>query len=409
MINGIWLSIFLMGILTGSYQFIFMGHDAILSQLVNALFDAAKSGVEITIGLLGILCLWLGLLNIAKEAGMVDWLARRLTPLFRTLMPEIPEGHPAIGAMALNFAANILGLDNAATPMGLKAMKELQTLNPNKERATNAQIMFLVINASSITLLPVSIFMFRAQQGASDPTSVFIPILLATTASTLTGILSTALMQRISLFNKSFLLFVGTLVGIIGGLIVYLHHLPSAEMVQQSSVIGHLILVVVITTFLVTGWAKKVPVYETFVEGAKEGFQIAITILPFLIAMLAAIAVFRASGALDFLLDGIRYLVELAGLDSDFIPALPTALIKPFSGSGARAMMIETMQHYGANSFPAFVSSVIQGSTETTLYVVALYYGSVGIKQVRHTIGCGLLADLAGVLAGIWVSYWFFA
>ncbi|MBL0319106.1 MAG: spore maturation protein [Alphaproteobacteria bacterium] len=398
-----------MGILTGSYQFIFMGHDAILSQLVNALFDAAKSGVEITIGLLGILCLWLGLLNIAKEAGMVDWLARRLTPLFRTLMPEIPEGHPAIGAMALNFAANILGLDNAATPMGLKAMKELQTLNPNKERATNAQIMFLVINASSITLLPVSIFMFRAQQGASDPTSVFIPILLATTASTLTGILSTALMQRISLFNKSFLLFVGTLVGIIGGLIVYLHHLPSAEMVQQSSVIGHLILVVVITTFLVTGWAKKVPVYETFVEGAKEGFQIAITILPFLIAMLAAIAVFRASGALDFLLDGIRYLVELAGLDSDFIPALPTALIKPFSGSGARAMMIETMQHYGANSFPAFVSSVIQGSTETTLYVVALYYGSVGIKQVRHTIGCGLLADLAGVLAGIWVSYWFFA
>ena len=363
-------------------------------RLVAALFDMARLSVEITLVLVGTMTLWLGFLAIAEKAGLIRVLARVLDPLFRHLMPGVPSGHPALGHISMNFAANILGLDNAATPIGIKAMHSLQSLNPTKDTASNAQILFLVLNASSLTLLPVTIFMYRAQQGAADPTAVFLPILLATTASSLVGLFSVALMQRLKLWHPVVLAY---LIG--GGLAL---GLLLAMLAGMSALFG------IIIGFLAIGALRKVNVYDTFIEGAKEGFSFTISLLPFLVAMLVAVGVLRASGVLDAGLDGIRWMVEGLGWDTRFIDALPTAFIKPLSGSGARAMMIETMDTFGVDSFPALMAATFQGSTETTFYVLAVYFGAVGITKIRHGLGCALLADLAGMLTAIGVCYWFF-
>ena len=384
------------------------GDPGVFAAMVESLFAMAKLSVEVMILLFGTLTLWLGFLRIAERAGLVDVLARLLGPLFTRLMPEVPRGHPALGLITLNFAANGLGLDNAATPIGLKAMKALQELNPSSTTASNAQILFLVLNASSLTLLPVSIFMYRAQQGAVDPTLVFLPILLATSASTLVGLLSVAFMQRLKLWDPVVLgyLIPGAL--LLGGGMALLAGLSATALAALSSLMGNLTLFGLILLFVLCGAVKKVPVYEAFVEGAKEGFEVAKSLLPYLVAMLCAVGVLRASGALDLGLDGIRSLIEWAGWDTRFVDALPTALVKPFSGSAARAMLIETMQSHGVDSFPALVAATLQGSTETTFYVLAVYFGAVGIQRARHAVGCALLADLAGVLASIGVCYWFF-
>lgn len=408
MLNRLWLGFFVIAAIAGLAQWLIGGHADVFAAIVASLFDMAKLSVDVMLLLFGTLTLWLGFLNIAQRAGAIDVLARALGPLFARLMPEVPRGHPAIGLITLNFAANALGLDNAATPIGLRAMRELQTLNPSADTATNAQILFLVLNASSLTLLPVTIFMYRAQAGAHDPTLVFVPILLATSASTLIGFLSVAWMQKLKLWNPVVL---GWLLGfalLLGAFIGVLAHMPAAALPAFSSLLGNLILFGLIVAFLLVGAWRKVPVYECFVEGAKQGFEVARDLLPYLVAMLCAVGVLRASGALDIVLDGVRWLVHAVGLDTRFVDALPTALVKPLSGSAARAMLIETMHSHGVDSFPALLAATLQGSTETTFYVVAVYYGAVGIRRVRHTVGCALLADLGGVLASIGVCYWFF-
>lgn len=387
-----------------------IGGDAtVFAAMVESLFAMAKLAVEVMVLLFGTLTLWLGFLRIAEKAGLVERLAVLLGPLFRRLMPEVPPGHPAIGLITLNFAANGLGLDNAATPIGLKAMKALQELNPSSTTASNAQILFLVLNASSLTLLPVTIFMYRAQQGAADPTLVFLPILLATSASTLAGLLSVALMQRLRLWDPVVLAYLIPGALLLAGFMAVLGTLSVTALAQLSSLLGNLTLFSLIVLFLIVGALKKVPVYESFVEGAKEGFDVARNLLPYLVAMLCAVGVLRASGALEVVLGGIRWAVEGLGWDSRFVEALPTALVKPFSGSAARAMLLETMQTHGVDSFPALVAATVQGSTETTFYVLAVYFGSVGLQRARHAVGCALTADLAGVIASIAVCYWFFA
>lgn len=387
-----------------------IGGDAtVFAAMVESLFAMAKLAVEVMVLLFGTLTLWLGFLRIAEKAGLVERLAVLLGPLFRRLMPEVPPGHPAIGLITLNFAANGLGLDNAATPIGLKAMKALQELNPSSTTASNAQILFLVLNASSLTLLPVTIFMYRAQQGAADPTLVFLPILLATSASTLAGLLSVALMQRLRLWDPVVLAYLIPGALLLAGFMAVLGTLSATALAQLSSLLGNLTLFSLIVLFLIVGALKKVPVYESFVEGAKEGFDVARNLLPYLVAMLCAVGVLRASGALEVVLGGIRWAVEGLGWDSRFVEALPTALVKPFSGSAARAMLLETMQTHGVDSFPALVAATVQGSTETTFYVLAVYFGSVGLQRARHAVGCALTADLAGVIASIAVCYWFFA
>ncbi|NYT81282.1 spore maturation protein [Alcaligenaceae bacterium] len=409
MLNALWLAFFILASIAGLFQWLVLNDAQVFTRIVQSLFDMAALSVSLMILLFGTLTLWLGFLRIAESAGLIDLLGRALTPLFRRLMPGVPAGHPAIGLITLNFAANGLGLDNAATPIGLRAMRELQTLNTAEpEAASNAQILFLVLNASSLTLLPVSIFMYRAQQGASDPTLVFLPILLATSASSLAGLLSVAFMQRLKLHDPVVLAWLGGLVLILAGFMAVLATLSSAAIAATSSLLGNLTLFGIIMIFLLAGAYKKVPVYERFVEGAKEGFEISRNLLPYLVAMLCAIGVLRASGALDVALDGIRWIVQAAGLDGRFVDALPTALVKPFSGSAARAMLIETMQHFGVDSFPALLAATIQGSTETTFYVLAVYFGAVGIQRARHAVGCALIADLAGVLASIGICYWFF-
>ncbi|OIQ93912.1 spore maturation protein B [mine drainage metagenome] len=408
MLNRLWLGFFLTAALAALVRWLAAGDAAVFGAVVDSLFAMAKLSVEVMVLLFGTLTLWLGLLRIAERAGLVDALARLLGPLFRRLMPEVPAGHPAIGLITLNFAANMLGLDNAATPIGLRAMRELQTLNPSTDTASNAQILFLVLNASSLTLLPVSIFMYRAQQGAADPTLVFLPILIATSASTLTGLLGVAWMQRLKLWDPVALAYLGGGALLLGGLLAFLATLSAAALAAVSSLVGNLALFGVIVAFLVAGAVKRVPVYEAFIEGAKQGFEVARDLLPYLVAMLCAVGVLRASGALGYALDGIRWAVRGTGMNTDFIAALPTALVKPFSGSAARAMLIETMRHYGVDSFPALTAATMQGSTETTFYVLAVYYGAVGIRRVRHTVGCALLADLAGVVASIAVCTWFF-
>ena len=407
MLNGLWLGFFVVAAIAGLTRWI-GGDPGVWAAMVESLFAMAKLSVEVMILLFGTLTLWLGLLRIAEKAGLVDALGRALAPLFARLMPEVPRGHPALGLITLNFAANGLGLDNAATPIGLKAMKALQELNPLPHTASNAQILFLVLNASSLTLLPVSIFMYRAQQGADDPTLVFLPILLATTASTLVGLLSVALVQRLRLWDPVVLAYLIPGALLLGGFMALLAGLSATALAALSSLLGNLTLFSLILLFLLLGSLKKVPVYETFVEGAREGFDVAKNLLPYLVAMLCAVGVLRSSGALEVLLDGIRWCVEGLGWDTRFVEALPTALVKPFSGSAARAMLIETMQTHGVDSFPALVAATVQGSTETTFYVLAVYFGAVGIQRARHAVGCALAAELAGVLAAIVVCYWFF-
>ncbi|MDD2610853.1 MAG: nucleoside recognition domain-containing protein [Giesbergeria sp.] len=409
MLNTLWLGFFVTAAVAALAQWLFAGNAQIFATLVEALFGMAKLSVEVMVLLFGTLTLWLGFLRIAEKAGLVDAVARWLSPLFARLMPQVPRGHPALGLMTLNFAANALGLDNAATPMGLKAMRALQELNPQPDTATNAQILFLVLNASSLTLLPVSIFMYRMQQGAPDPTLVFLPILLATSASTLVGLLTVAAVQRLPLFSPVVLAYLLPVALALAAFMAFLTTLSGAALAQLSSLLGNLTLFVLILIFVCLGAWRKVPVYEAFVEGAKEGFEVAKGLLPYLVAMLCAVGVFRASGALGYVLDFIRWCVDLLGLDTRFVEALPTALVKPFSGSAARAMLIETMQTQGVDSFAALAAATIQGSTETTFYVLAVYFGAVGIQRARHAVACALLAELAGVVAAIAVCYQFFA
>ena len=409
MLNGLWLGFFVVAALAALARWLAGGDPAVFAAMVQGLFDMARLSVEVMVVLFGTLTLWLGFLRIAEKAGLVDGLGRLLGPLFARLMPEVPRGHPALGFITLNFAANGLGLDNAATPIGLKAMRALQELNPSSTTASNAQILFLVLNASSLTLLPVSIFMYRVQQGAPDPTLVFLPILLATSASTLVGLLSVALLQRLRLWDPVVLAYLLPGALLLGGFMALLATLSATALAALSALLGNLTLFGIILLFLLAGALRRVPVYESFVEGAREGFDVAKSLLPYLVAMLCAIGVLRASGALEFGLDGIRWLVDWAGWDSRFVEALPTALVKPFSGSAARAMLIETMQTHGVDSFPALLAATVQGSTETTFYVLAVYFGAVGIQRARHAVGCALLADLAGVIAAIGVCYWFFA
>lgn len=408
MLNKLWLGFFLTAALAAMGRWIWGGDPAVFAAIVASLFAMAKLSVEVMVLLFGTITLWLGFLRIAEHAGLVDVLAKALGPLFARLMPEVPRGHPAVGLITLNFTANALGLDNAATPIGLRAMKALQTLNPSTTSASNAQIFFLVMNASSLTLIPVTIFMYRAQQGAADPTMVFLPILLATSASTLAGLLSVSLMQRIKLWDPVVLAWISTVVVLLGGFMATLATLSVAALSALSSLLGNLSMFGLIVLFLLAGAIRKVPVYESFIEGAKEGFETSKNLLPYLVAMLCAVGVLRASGALDMALDGLRWLVQAVGMDTRFVDAMPTALVKPFSGSAARAMMIETMQNFGVDSFPALVSATVQGSTETTFYVLAVYFGAVGIQRARHAVGCALVADLAGVMGSVAVCYWFF-
>jgi spore maturation protein SpmA len=408
MLNGLWLSFFLIAAISAFGQWLVGGNAGIFAAMVESLFAMAKLSVEVMVLLFGTLTLWLGFLKIAEKAGIVDWLAKVLGPLFSRLMPEVPRGHPALGLITMNFAANGLGLDNAATPIGLKAMRSLQELNPSAITASNAQILFLVLNASSLTLLPVSIFMYRAQQGALDPTLVFLPILLATSASSLAGLIAVAVMQRLRLWDPVVLAYLIPGALLLGVFMAFLGTLSATALAGLSSILGNLTLFGLIILFLLIGALRKVQVYEAFVEGAKEGFDVAKSLLPYLVAMLCAVGVLRASGALELGLNGIRHLVEWLGMDTRFVDALPTALVKPFSGSAARAMLIETMQSHGVDSFAALVAATIQGSTETTFYVLAVYFGAVGIQRARHAVGCALLADLAGVIAAILVCYWFF-
>ncbi|TAL71880.1 MAG: hypothetical protein EPN56_06560 [Rhodanobacter sp.] len=408
MLNRLWYGFFLAAAVAALARWLVGGDAGVFAAIVGALFDMADLSVKVMLLLFGTLTLWLGFLRIAEQAGLVERLAVWLGPLFARLMPEVPRGHPAIGLITLNFAANALGMDNAATPIGLRAMRELQTLNPSADTASNAQILFLVLNASSLTLLPVTIFMYRAQAGAHDPTLVFLPILLATSASTLAGFLSVAFMQRLRVRDPVVLAWLGGAALVLGGFMALLASLSAAALAALSGLLGNLMLFGVIVLFLCVGAYKRVPLFDSFVDGAKQGFEVAKNLLPYLVAMLCAVGALRASGVLDFVLEGIRWSAVHAHLDTRFVDALPTALVKPFSGSAARAMLIETMHHYGVDSFPALLAATVQGSTETTFYVVAVYYGAVGITRVRHTIGCALLADLAGVLAAIAVCYWFF-
>ena len=408
MLNKLWLGFFLTAAVAGLARWLVGGDETVFAAMVASLFDMARLSVEVMVLLFGTLSLWLGFLQIAEQAGLVAALARWLGPLFARLMPGVPRGHPAIGLITLNFAANGLGLDNAATPIGLRAMRELQTLNEEPESASNAQILFLVMNASSLTLLPVSIFMYRVQQGAPDPTLVFLPILLATCASSLAGLLGVALVQRLKLWDPVVLGFLGVGALFLGGFIAVLATLSATALAALSSLLGNLVLFAIIMLFLIVAALRKVAVYESFIEGARQGFGVAKDLLPYLVAMLCAVGVLRASGALDFALDGIRWLVAHSGLDTRFVDALPTALVKPFSGSAARAMLIETMTTHGVDSFPALLAATMQGSTETTFYVLAVYFGAVGIRRARHAVGCALFAELCGVLASIAVCYWFF-
>jgi spore maturation protein SpmA len=407
-LNGLWLGFFLAAALSALSRWLVGGDATVFAALVESLFAMARLSVEVMVLLFGTLTLWLGFLRIAEAAGLVAGLARLLGPLFRHLMPEVPAGHPALGLITMNFAANALGLDNAATPIGLKAMRELQSLNPSSTTASNAQILFLVLNASSLTLLPVTIFMYRAQQGAADPTLVFLPILLATSASTLVGLLSVAWVQRLRLWDPVVLAYLLPGALMLGGLMAFLATLSAAALASLSSLLGNLVLFGIVVAFLLAGAIRRVKVYECFVEGAKEGFDVAKNLLPYLVAMLCAVGVLRASGALDLVQGGIRWVVAQGGWDARFVDALPTALVKPFSGSAARAMLIETMQSQGVDSFAARAAAIIQGSTETTFYVLAVYFGAVGIQRARHAVACALLAELAGVVAAIAVCYWFF-
>jgi spore maturation protein SpmA len=408
MLNFIWIFFFVSAFIVALVKLLVFGYTQIFSQMMTAMFSLSKTAFEISLGLTGVLALWLGIMKIGERSGFIQILTTWLSPLFTRLMPEVPKNHPALGAIVMNMSANVLGLDNAATPLGIKAMQELQKLNPHKDTASNAQILFLVINTSAVTLFPVTIFTYRAQMGAANPTDVFIPILIATYASTLMGLLTVAAVQKINLFDKVILAYLGGFSAVVFGLLAYFSGLSQADMLEQSALISNVTLFSLVMLFIVGAIIKKVDAYDAFIDGAKEGFNTAIMIIPYLVAMLVAIGVFRASGALDLLADGLRSVVLSLNMDDRFIDSLPTALMKPFSGSGARAMMIDTMQVHGADSFAGRLSSIVQGSTETTFYVLAVYFGSVGIKKIRHAAACGLAADAAGIMAAIAIAYWFF-
>lgn len=409
MLNRIWASFFLIGFLAAAGKSIFAGDASVWAAMVQSAFEMAKTAFEIALGLTGMMCLWLGIMRMGEQGGAVEILARLAGPLLRRLFPGVPAGHPAMGAMVMNMSANMLGLDNAATPLGLKAMKELQSLNPEPERATDAQVLFLVINTASITLIPVAIFVYRAQLGAADPTDIFIPLLIASFFATLAGLVVTSFFQPIPLRDPVVLAYLGGMSALVGGLAWYFGSLDKEALERQSSVLSNLIIFTVIVGFLALALRKGVPVYETFVAGAKEGFTVAVGIIPYLVAMLVAIGIFRASGALDLLLDGVRWGVTAAGMDARWVDGLPTGLMRTLSGSGSRGMMIDVMKAQGADSFAGRLVSIVQGSSETTFYVLAVYFGSVGIRKERHALTCGLLADLAGFVAAVLVCYLFFA
>jgi len=408
MLNSIWSGFFLVAFLVASIKVLYFGDQQVFAEMLAALFAQAKAAFEIALGLTGVLALWLGIMRVGEQSGFVRLLTRGLTPLFSRLMPEVPKDHPALAAMVMNLSANMLGLDNAATPLGIKAMQELQKLNPKPDTASAAQILFMVINSSSVTLLPVTIFSYRAQLGAQNPTDVFIPILLATYISTLTGLLTVAFIQKINLLDKVVLAYLLGLTVLVGGLLGYFSALPQAQMLAQSALLSQVLLFSLIVAFIAGAAYKKVDAYAAFIDGAKDGFQTAVTIVPYLVAMLVAIGVFRASGAFALLAEALRTVVAALALDGRFVDALPTALIKPFSGSAARALMIDTMRTAGVDSFAGRLVCIVQGSTETTFYVLAVYLGAVGVRHSRYAVTCGLLADGAGVLASIVVAYWFF-
>lgn len=407
-LNYIWFGFFIIAFVIALVHLIFFQDSSVFDAILQSTFDNAKVGFELSLGLTGVMTLWLGVMRIGEKGGMVEILAKLINPLFRRLFPEIPANHPVNGSILLNIAANMLGLDNAATPLGLKAMNQLQELNPEKEKASNAMIMFLVINTSGITIIPVSIMVYRAQLGAANPADVFLPILLSTFVSTLAGIISVSLVQRINLVQKTVLLYLLGFTAIVGGLVWYLSIVDQQTMNKISTAISSVILFSIIIIFMVIATVKKVRVYDEFIEGAKEGFHIAVRIIPYLVGMLVAIGVFRASGAMDSLVDGISWCAQKAGLDTSFVPALPTAIMKPLSGSGARGMMLEAMKYFGADSFVGRLSCLFQGSTDTTFYIIALYFGSVGIRNSRYAVVCGLIADLAGIITAIFMAYLFF-
>lgn len=407
-LNYIWIAFFIIAFVIALFRFIVLGDMEVFPAIMNSTFDSSKTAFEISLGLTGVLSLWLGIMKIGEKGGIVNVLARVLTPLFSKLFPDIPKGHPVTGSIFMNIAANMLGLDNAATPLGLKAMEQLQELNPKKDTASNPMIMFLVLNTSGLTLIPVSIMVYRAQMGAAQPSDIFVPILLATFCSTIAGILVTSLYQRINLFNRTLLLGLGGACLVIAGVIWGFSQMDKDTMNAVSTVSANFLLLTIIVTFIIAGMRKKVNVYDAFIEGAKGGFETAVRIIPYLIAILVGIGVFRASGAMDALIDGIAWSVQAVGGDTDFVGALPTALMKPLSGSGARGLMVDAMTTYGADSFVGRLACVFQGSTDTTFYILAVYFGSVGVRYTRHAVACGLLADLAGIIAAIGICYLFF-
>ena len=407
-LNYIWITFFIAAFVVAAIQLFFFGNTEVFPTIINSTFESSKTAFEISLGLTGVLSLWMGIMRIGEQGGVIRVFSRLLSPLFCKLFPDIPKGHPVTGSIFMNLAANMLGLDNAATPLGLKAMEGLQELNPKKDTASNPMIMFLVLNTSGLTLIPISIMVYRAQLGAAQPTDVFVPILLATFFSTLAGIIAVSLYQRINLLNRTILLFLGGTSLFIAGIIYLFSTLSRQQIDVYSTTTANVFLFVIIIGFIVAGMRKKINVYDAFVEGAKEGFTTAVRIIPYLVAILVAIGVFRASGCMDFLIQGVASLISLCGIDSDFTGALPTALMKPLSGSGARGLMIDAMKTYGADSFVGRLSCIFQGSTDTTFYILAVYFGSVGVTKTRHAVPCGLLADLAGIISAIFICYLFF-
>ncbi len=408
-LNYIWVGFFLIAFVVGLIKLIFLGDLEIFSTMMKALFDRAKLGFELSLGLTGILALWMGIMKIGEKGGMVKILARLVSPLFTRLFPEVPKNHPAIGSMMMNFSANMLGLDNAATPLGLKAMKDLQELNPKKDTASNAQIMFLVLNTSGLTLIPVSILALRAMKGSVNPTDVFLPILIATFISSLVGLIYTAIVQKINLFDKVVMAYLTGMTALIGGMAAYVYYLKDPQKISVfTNLLSNITLFSIIIAFISVALYKKINIYDAFIEGAKDGFKVAVSIIPYLVAMLAAIGVFTASGAMDYVLDAFRFLFAHIGVDTRFVDGLPTAFLKPLTGGGARAAMVESWVDYGVDSFVGHLTSVLQGSTETTFYVLAVYFGSVGIKKTRYAATAGIVADIAGIITAILVTYLFF-
>lgn len=407
-LNYIWVAFFIIAFVIAVIKLVFMGDYEVFPAMMDSTFASSKTAFEISLGLTGVLSLWLGIMKIGEKGRIIDVFARLLSPIFTKLFPDIPKGHPVTGSIFMNISANMLGLDNAATPLGLKAMEQLQELNPKKDTATNPMIMFLVLNTSGLTLIPISILVYRAQMGAAQPTDVFVPILLATFFSTLAGVIVTSLYQRINLLNKTILLTLGGMSLAVAAIIWGFSQMDKDSMNLVSTSVANIMLMTIIIGFIVAGMRKKVNVYDAFIEGAKDGFQTAVRIIPYLVAILVGIGVFRASGAMDMIVDGVRWTIETCGANSDFVGALPTALMKPLSGSGARGMMVDAMTTYGADSFVGRLSCIFQGSTDTTFYILAVYFGSVGVRYTRHAVTCGLLADLAGIIAAIFICYMFF-